>query len=59
MANEEKKPWYKRPLVLISVAAGAIGFGGLGFWVYKKSQRSAEDDNNRTGKTGNNFDSAG
>src|SRR6185503_12723614 len=58
MANEIKKPWYKRPLVLVSVATGTIGLAGLGIWIYKRvQQNSGGDENSRTGKTGDDFDS--
>jgi hypothetical protein len=57
MANEEKKPWYKRPLVLVAIGSGFVGLSGLGIWLYKRSQNSGGDANSRTGKTGDDFDS--
>ncbi|HTF04151.1 MAG TPA: hypothetical protein VK826_08995 [Bacteroidia bacterium] len=50
MANEEKKPWYKRPLVLVSIGAGFIGLSGLGFWLYKKSRSGDEASRNSKGE---------
>lgn len=55
MANEENKPWYKRPLVLVSIGAGFIGLSGLGFWLYK---RSKSGETSREGKSEEGFDSA-
>lgn len=56
MANEENKPWYKRPLVLVSIGAGFVGLSGLGFWLYKRSKgnETSREDSSEKG-----FDSEG
>lgn len=56
MAGEEKKPWYKRPLVLVSIGAGFIGLSGLGYWIYTRS-RNAKGE--RIGKPDEGFDASG
>jgi len=55
MASEEGKPWYKKPLVLISISAGAVGLAGLGYWVYTK-YRSGQNERT-SGKSEDSFDS--
>lgn len=55
MGSDGTKPWYKKPLVLISISAGAVGLAGLGYWVYTKYRNSAGDSS--TAKSNESFDS--
>ncbi len=59
MANEPNKPWYKRPLVLVSIGTGFIGLAAAGVFIYKKVKGDS-GDNLRIGKTdeGDGFDNA-
>ncbi len=59
MANEEKKPWYKRPLVLVSIGTGFLGLAAGGIFLYKKLKGDG-GENVRIGKSdgGDNFDQA-
>lgn len=50
MANEEKKPWFKRPLVLVSIGTGFVGLMAGGYWLYKRSKQNS-GDNMRSGKS--------
>ena len=54
MASEEKKPWYKKPLVLVSIGAGFIGLSGLGYYLYTRAKNSSERS---SGKPADSFDS--
>ncbi len=42
MANEEKKPWYKRGWVLLSIAATGIGLVGGGIWLFRRNSNGNE-----------------
>jgi hypothetical protein len=54
MSSNQNKPWYKRPLVLISISAGFVGLAAGGIWLYKKS--TGNSDAQRSGKSGDDFD---
>src|SRR5687767_11696707 len=42
MAGEESKPWYKKPMVLVSISAGFIGLCGLGYYIYTRSKNNSQ-----------------
>jgi hypothetical protein len=54
MGNEVSKPWYKKPLVLISIGTGFVGLCGLGYYIYTRSRNSASQS---TAKAEGGFDS--
>ncbi|MCU0435918.1 MAG: hypothetical protein MUC87_20845 [Bacteroidia bacterium] len=43
MATQSNKPWYKRPLVLISLSAGFVGLAAGGLWLYRRVKNNADD----------------
>lgn len=58
MANEEKKPWYKRPLVLVSIGTGFVGLVAGGYWLYKRSQSNSSNNGGGKSNGGDEFDQA-